>query len=712
MLKTVLFPAIGLILLSIPLAASADQCVNLTLMLALGSRGSDVVLLQQFLIAQNDLAAGYATGYYGALTQAAVKKFQCAQNIVCSGTPATTGWGRIGPKTRAVIAVLSCTITTVTPSPLPVPPPPPPVLLPTPIPTPNPVLSPPLPTNAFKGDYFKDQNLTTLAISRTDAAVNFMWDSGSPDPTVAADHFSARWEGSWNFITGGTYRFYATASDGIRVYIDGTLLIDQWHDGSETSYTADTSVTAGVHDIKVEYYNNTGDATAIVSWSLVPSELIAREKSAGCTADGLLWGGTDELFGRSGIADLADYESSVAKSNCVLLDRSIETWASPPNFDMVQSRINTISSLSGGKNFIYSLNIAEDIMPSVDSYYDPLSGRLLNFSAMCVPGSTNAHGQGSDCVPEFRNAEYQQYLKSITQRSMDLGARDFIFGAMDWQDSQNFSAPTHQANVDTDLWTAPAFPQIFAAVRAYAFQKGVPITIGCQFEKSDRNYANYFHLKLCDYKYSPLMTSVVDPTAWGAAQWDNPASAADWSNGDWNNATITSQTNVLADFEWWGAGDDITRYIQQPKQERMLFVWNAYNMLHGAGQGLLLPFGEPLIMRVNGAQCSYPSQADGTDPQYSSSDKYCGDDDEMNAAMAGNPVFITADQHHVPSGGSTFIRWYTPTPNTCTVYSGPYALWLSSKYGNTSTYGPLQSDTGYQLRCPDGSNAQTTVQVP
>ena len=63
-------------------------------------------MLQTVLIAQGYLGAGYATGYYGMLTQAAVKKFQCAQAIVCSGTPASTGYGYVGVRTRNALNAL------------------------------------------------------------------------------------------------------------------------------------------------------------------------------------------------------------------------------------------------------------------------------------------------------------------------------------------------------------------------------------------------------------------------------------------------------------------------------------------------------------------------------------------------------------------------------------------------------------------------------
>ncbi|HVO28493.1 MAG TPA: fibronectin type III domain-containing protein [Candidatus Paceibacterota bacterium] len=74
-----------------------------TSFLSFGSRGSQVQALQTLLIGQGDLGAGYATGYFGSLTQAAVQKFQCSQNVVCSGNPQTTGWGLVGAKTRKAL---------------------------------------------------------------------------------------------------------------------------------------------------------------------------------------------------------------------------------------------------------------------------------------------------------------------------------------------------------------------------------------------------------------------------------------------------------------------------------------------------------------------------------------------------------------------------------------------------------------------------------
>jgi len=90
--------------LIVPAIAFAASCPSLTRNLSRGMSGDDVKALQQFLIDQNFLGSGYDTGYFGPLTETAVKDFQCDKHVVCDGTPASTGWGVVGPKTRAAIA--------------------------------------------------------------------------------------------------------------------------------------------------------------------------------------------------------------------------------------------------------------------------------------------------------------------------------------------------------------------------------------------------------------------------------------------------------------------------------------------------------------------------------------------------------------------------------------------------------------------------------
>jgi len=88
-------------LLVSPINASAQ---TLNRQLELGMRGTDVSVLQTFLAKDSNIyPSGLVTGYFGQLTKAAVERFQTIRGIVTSGTPATTGYGRVGPLTLAAI---------------------------------------------------------------------------------------------------------------------------------------------------------------------------------------------------------------------------------------------------------------------------------------------------------------------------------------------------------------------------------------------------------------------------------------------------------------------------------------------------------------------------------------------------------------------------------------------------------------------------------
>lgn len=127
----------------------------------------------------------------------------------------------------------------------------------------------PVPLNSFKADYFNNQTLTgTPAYSTNTTNINYNWGTGSPAAGVGADHFSARYSGSFSF-DGSTYKFNATSDDGVRVYLDGQPIIDAWKDQGPTTYSASKTPTAGNHTVTVEYYENGYGATLTVNWAKV-----------------------------------------------------------------------------------------------------------------------------------------------------------------------------------------------------------------------------------------------------------------------------------------------------------------------------------------------------------------------------------------------------------------------------------------------------------
>ena len=76
---------------------------------------------------------------------------------------------------------------------------------------------------------------------------------------VPADAFSARYEGRVNFDA-ADYEFALTGDDGVRLWVDGALVIDRWVNQSATTYRTTRTMSAGVHDLRVEYYEASGQA--------------------------------------------------------------------------------------------------------------------------------------------------------------------------------------------------------------------------------------------------------------------------------------------------------------------------------------------------------------------------------------------------------------------------------------------------------------------
>lgn len=64
----------------------------------------------------------------------------------------------------------------------------------------------------------------------------------------------------------GPFRFTITVKDGVRLYIDGILLIDRWHESSQATYYGYINLSGGPHTIKVEYFNHTDTALIKLGW--------------------------------------------------------------------------------------------------------------------------------------------------------------------------------------------------------------------------------------------------------------------------------------------------------------------------------------------------------------------------------------------------------------------------------------------------------------
>ncbi len=117
------------------------------------------------------------------------------------------------------------------------------------------------------GEYFDGLGFLDLYAVRTDATVDFDWGNGEPITGIGADNFSVRWSGQVEPIYSEEYTFVTRSDDGIRLWVNDLLLIDQFIDQSATTHTGTIALEAGVlYDISIEYYERGGQAVMELSW--------------------------------------------------------------------------------------------------------------------------------------------------------------------------------------------------------------------------------------------------------------------------------------------------------------------------------------------------------------------------------------------------------------------------------------------------------------
>ncbi|HXF62188.1 MAG TPA: PA14 domain-containing protein, partial [Caldilineaceae bacterium] len=128
--------------------------------------------------------------------------------------------------------------------------------------------------SAWRGEYWSNETLTGAPVRcRNDEKIDFNWGNGSPATDVPNDHFSARWTRTLNFSP-GRYRFHLRGDDGVRLWVDDVLLIDEWREQPATEFTALRELSAGSHSLRVEYFERTAGATVELWWELAPDQAI------------------------------------------------------------------------------------------------------------------------------------------------------------------------------------------------------------------------------------------------------------------------------------------------------------------------------------------------------------------------------------------------------------------------------------------------------
>ena len=123
----------------------------------------------------------------------------------------------------------------------------------------------------LSGAYYSNQLRTFVeppTLRRSDPTVNFDWGTGSPDPLISADFFTVMWTGAVLAQYDEVYNFYTTTGDGVRLWVNGQLIVDKWVDQEPTEWSGAAALRAGTkYPITMEYYEGGGGAVAKLSWS-------------------------------------------------------------------------------------------------------------------------------------------------------------------------------------------------------------------------------------------------------------------------------------------------------------------------------------------------------------------------------------------------------------------------------------------------------------
>jgi LysM repeat protein len=121
-------------------------------------------------------------------------------------------------------------------------------------------------TGPWTCEFFDNTGLSgPVRATRNYNTIDFDWGTGAPVPGVTADYFSVRCTGDFWFED-GTYRFYTTVDDGVRVWVGGTQVLDEWIVAAVRTYVNDVGVSAGTHQVKVEFFENNGRAVLKTRW--------------------------------------------------------------------------------------------------------------------------------------------------------------------------------------------------------------------------------------------------------------------------------------------------------------------------------------------------------------------------------------------------------------------------------------------------------------
>lgn len=134
------------------------------------------------------------------------------------------------------------------------------------------------PASLFKAEYFRNKNLEGDAKVVYEDKIDHNWRNNAPLSNFPENNFSVRWTSVYTPQQSGIVRFRVSGDDGYRMFIDDKEVLEYWSDHAVTSREYYTTVEAGKkYQLRIEYFDSEGDASASFSAEYINEELIKNE---------------------------------------------------------------------------------------------------------------------------------------------------------------------------------------------------------------------------------------------------------------------------------------------------------------------------------------------------------------------------------------------------------------------------------------------------
>ena len=126
--------------------------------------------------------------------------------------------------------------------------------------------------DGLRGEYYDGHNFERYVLTRRDAVIDFDWHQQRPAAGLGAEDFSVRWTGWLVPPTTGHYVLHVSADDGIRLWLNGRELLNEWRGQPLSYYQLAVDLRAGeAYALRIEYCQYSRSTRARLAWAPPPT---------------------------------------------------------------------------------------------------------------------------------------------------------------------------------------------------------------------------------------------------------------------------------------------------------------------------------------------------------------------------------------------------------------------------------------------------------